>query len=681
MDTPSLVRHFAGDKGMLASKIKELTKLDEEKEKNKYNIFMDLDPKQGVISLELAKYNTGDAQKYYYFGNNSAAGSQFYAVREATNFYSYWLGRTKGIFCNIMEQLDPAADLYFLLEECRKQGLFDENGPDSKKLVTETQKQLENFIVLKEGKEKGKIQWREKTYKCDKFLSTCLELPEKDLLVLVIPRIVTNEGKIVISTTEDYLKIVDPAKNSEEPKKRKGNGAICHICGKLSDDIDTVGYSTKLSRSSINKIFVTTTVNYAPYFAKENFQDNYALCKQCYEQLYQGEKTVMNDMRLKIAGETCIVLPEGLERDLDYDNMTAIKNRVDAIFNPKDIAQWKQDTDFYINIIQNIPLYQINLNFYETDGNSCAIKKTIESISELRLNEVTKVFLAVRQQLEELSPKKTFLPGNIYNLIAVQTNNKNKQLNVGRVFDLYADILNGYTVNKNYIFDLYSEALTKGLNQLNSQVLRNYKNLDGLFYAISHKDINGKDWFIKNLTVQYRGLFLVLQQLGILDKEVFTMSSSEIATEKVNEVEMEKFIEKIEAYLDKNGFDKSARGLFYLGILIYKIGVAQAKQGHKQKPILDKITYSGMTNHDVLILYTEVLEKIRQYRKIISLWYCDFCIKQLQTHLGNLEALKLFTEKENVYYIMAGYAYNIGRYKADKTDGNDGNDDNETERE
>ena len=118
-----------------------------------------------------------------------------------------------------------------------------------------------------------------------------------------------------------------------------------------------------------------------------------------------------------------------------------------------------------------------------------------------------------------------------------------------------------------------------------------------------------------------------------------------------------------EDFLSVQGFSTEAKGLFYLGMLIYQIGNAQYRQDHKAKPILDKITYSGMNNHDVLTLYMETLDKIRQYKKYVNIWLCERIEKQLHYNLGNLKNVKLFNEKENVFFIMSGYAYSVDNYK------------------
>lgn len=139
------------------------------------------------------------------------------------------------------------------------------------------------------------------------------------------------------------------------------------------------------------------------------------------------------------------------------------------------------------------------------------------------------------------------------------------------------------------------------------------------------------------------------------------MMESEIA------VDVPEYILKMEEFLDKQGFSKEAKGLFYLGALIHKVGMAQYKQEHQHKPILDKITYTGMNSHEVITLYEEVLEKTRQYKTVLlkfgGLSFCEQVEKQFHQNLGYITQESLLNEKENVFYIMAGYAFNVMNYK------------------
>ncbi len=483
----------------------------------------------------------------------------------------------------------------------------------------------------------------------EELINKCINIGLSSKVVLVIPCIIENKNKVTISTHEDYINmIINSLKGS------KSSAGVCHICGQKQTDINTKEYSSRLSRSSICKVFVTTTVNYAPLFSKDGHQRNYAMCKECYEKLKIGEKKVMNEFKIKIAGEDSIILFEGIINPLGKNNIEKIKKGIDLVFNPRETQDWIEGFKFELSEFQNVDLYEFNIIFYKTDGKSTIINKTIENISSIRFEYIKNAFEEVRIIFDE--KLKIFTLGSIYSIVPVSTNNKGIQINIARLLDLYSAIIKGELIDRNLIYDLACEALDRGLNELRSSTVRNYRNLYKLTYL--HDKDYGIDIYINKIMMSYIALFHVMQKLNIIDKEVFKMNDrSDIGTD------LPTSIKESEEFLTLQGFSHEAKGLFYLGALLYQIGNAQYKQDHKTKPILDKITYSGMNNYDVLTLYMEILEKIRQYKKYVNHWLCERIEKQLHCYLGNLENVKLFNEKENVFFIMAGYAYCVDNFK------------------
>lgn len=119
-----------------------------------------------------------------------------------------------------------------------------------------------------------------------------------------------------------------------------------------------------------------------------------------------------------------------------------------------------------------------------------------------------------------------------------------------------------------------------------------------------------------------------------------------------------------EAFLEEHGFGREARGLFYMGVLMYYIGEAQRVQGHETKPILDKISYGGMNKRDIEEFYLDILAKLRQYVNVlnqknkvyITLPTLELYRKMVDQYMGNFHMHELTNEKRNVFYIMSGYS-------------------------
>lgn len=111
-------------------------------------------------------------------------------------------------------------------------------------------------------------------------------------------------------------------------------------------------------------------------------------------------------------------------------------------------------------------------------------------------------------------------------------------------------------------------------------------------------------------------------------------------------------------YINDMGYSEQETALFFLGYLIGEIGAKQiegAQDFNAKKPILNKINFNGMSAKNLIELANEVFEKLDQYRirgyneKIYTLMK-----KLLDLHIKNWN----LSDKQNVYYILSGYAFN-----------------------
>ena len=82
---------------------------------------------------------------------------------------------------------------------------------------------------------------------------------------------------------------------------------------------------------------------------------------------------------------------------------------------------------------------------------------------------------------------------------------------------------------------------------------------------------------------------------------------------------------------------------------------------------MDKISYGGMSRQDVLALYLEIMEKVRQYSKFVNLVYCERLQRQLHSYIGDLSELHTLSDQEMVFYILSGYAFLVNVRKKQET--------------
>ena len=677
MDIPSLMLVAAQEGGsFIEQSIKELKVKPKEKEKELLNVWLELNCDEKLISFRPFAYQKSRSEKqFHYLGNNASAASQIYVVRDVNSFLNYWICRMNGIFMNILNFL-PEPSLKDKLEICRQNGLFDENG-----LNFEYIKGTDMATGLYQDpadKKKNSLLFGDERMTCEKWLLQVMELSAGQKLMLIVPVIILNGERTVISCDPDYIQAIEAqlaGNSSEEKKGKKKKTAVCHICGQASDSIDTKKYCNNLERSSISKVFVTTPINYAPGFEKNLHQKNFALCKPCYDKWYSAEKKIMKDYRLKIAGEDAVVLVDGIGQRLEIEDLSRIVRDIDAAFNPEKYWDWLTELKKDYLEEQKIELYEFNLLFFETDGKSCAIKKSIEDISSVWFQQVKEEFKKTRMKNDYAEVLRKFDLGSVYGLIPVRKDKKKKQLNINRVFEFYAAMLQKNILESKVIFEYFAEAMECGRREIMSSELRNYENLYCLEVYHRMAEKGGFEWYVHYMCHAYLGLIEILQNLNILRNGVFQMNdaaetknnSGENITETMDGEKklIEKMIEEKEEFLDRHGFPDYAKGIYYVGAMMYQVGMMQYHQGHKNKPILDKVSYSGVNQRDIIELLGELHDKVRQYKgamvnqkKKYLIENTEYLAKQAYGYLGDFVSpeYRELNEHENLFYLMSGYS-------------------------
>lgn len=635
-----------------SSLIKNITSIKEKEEPYIVSLVFDFKKKEINISLR-EKLSENSVDKYYYFGNNSAASFQYYLVRE-TKSLNYLLSSLWNDLYHMLVkynlQNQELANIIKSLESNRLISLGEKKGEGKVNLskMSIFKDKLDKDIVL--GK-KNIIIGDEK-YNFDKLIRLFLDDDNKlNRYVLIIPTVrVEEDSEIILSTHHDYLELVKLANNLGNKDKQKGKERFCYVCKRKSTDVSSK-YSKKFSRTGINKIFTTTTINTSPYLQNYNYDNSYAVCIDCYQNLLAGEKIISQQFKGKIAGEDVFIVPEGMLDNFDYNFMYKLKHDVDFAFKADYGDEWLSDLD-YAALDDNVASYSINFIFYRTDGNSVTIMEAIEDIPAFRFIKVIKTLAKNVQNLKPHIISMTL--GSIYSMIPVRVNKKGEQMDIGRIISLYKSILSNEKIESHILYTYAVEALDKGMKQLSKSKIDNYYNMRLTSY------LNGKeDFFIKDLIMKYIILFKTGEELHILKgscmrKEENSVDTLITSSEKINSSIME-----IEKFLEHKTFCNKARALFYLGILINQVAFIQFKKEHKSKPILKKVQFQGMKDREIYALYHDVVEKLRQYEKLEL--FTESIMNRFHYYYGSLNHTQKLSEQANVFYIMAGYSYMVGR--------------------
>jgi len=655
-----------GSQGEFGSIIKK--KIKNVKEKNvPYIVFLVFDLCLDSIYFDIdKKFNNDALYDYYYFGNNSAAASQYYLTRE-TDSLKYLLSSTFSDLYNILKKNNlEDEELGLIIKNMENKEMIkisDKKGGGSvnfNKLKLSILQENKAGNIKFEGKS---IVIGDKKYNADSFMRLFIRDTNKtNKFVLIVPKVILENGEeVILPKHKDYLKLVKIENKLGEIKEDiQGEKKICYICKKKGTDVSS-NYTTNFDRTGINKIFTTTTKNTSQYLNNFNYDYNYSICSKCYQKLKSGEKIISEQFQAEIAGESAFIIPEAILANFDYKYLNYLKKYVDLVFSGEDLYSWIKeiDSEAWDNEIKQ---YCANFIIYRTDGNSVTVMETIEDVPTLRLDLIASTLKNNSIFLEE--KKYSVSLGYIYKMIPVKVNKNGVQLDVGRVLSFYKAILSGEKIRYKLLFEYACEAMDKGLKQLGKDRIDNYFNLGLTNY------VNGyEDFFIKRITMSYIILIRTLQDLGLLDKKVLVelekednMGDFDTGFEKVNVL-----INDIESFLDKQGFNKAQKAMFYLGLMINRVALAQVEKNHKTKPILKKIQMQGMSQSEIMWLYNDVVEKLIQYERMSLL--TEALMNRFNYYYGLEHNSWELSEHENVFYIMAGYSYLVGKKTSEDSSG------------
>jgi len=651
-----------GSQGDLGSIVKEI-KTGQKGNANFFTVFLIFDLGNRQIFFGRPEPFTDESvYRYHYFGNNPGASTQYYLARDMKSS-GYLLGTVMSdLYLLLKKHQMENRELGGLVKEMEKAGLVVTDEKQGKGYV-----RLNRLRLFKEVNDYKTIELAEKKtvicktednneirYSLEKLARADLGDDNKhNQYALIVPAVKTTDGGIIVmSTHPDYVELAKREKLKSQPAAQdKGTAErVCHLCGQAKNDVK-YDYAKKFDPSRINKIFTTTTINTAPYFKKKDYARIYALCNQCYRKLLTGEKEVSERFQGKIANENVFIIPESLLSDFNYQFLGKIKDNVDLAFRRDDADAWLKKIKDEAQLMEQ-SFYTVNFVFYRTDGRSVTILQVIEDVPTLRFTGIIRTMAEV---LEQMQPHLQGMSiGSIYRIIPVKTNKKKEQLDIGRVLTLYKMLLTGGEIKKENLFAYALEALDKGLKQLGKKQLDNYENM------ILYRYGGGKqDFFIKNIVMSYILLFHICQRFDLLDRNEFMPEEKRgnFMEASFNE-KIAGSIERMEQFLDQQGFKKEARALFYLGTLVYRVAVAQYNKEHRTKPVLKKIDFQGMPPRDIHRLYFESIEKLRQYNRFTL--FAEALMNRFHYYAGSMEGKWPLSEQANVFYVLAGYAYMVG---------------------
>lgn len=406
-----------------------------------------------------------------------------------------------------------------------------------------------------------------------------------------------------------------------------GQKGTDYITGLESDSTLEASFS---GRYNINKIFQTTSFNYASDFS--SFKNSFQANPESIAALDKASSYVLKNLQTRIAGITHIIVPNYRSRDLDEFDLGEtelyLNKSSDLLFKHQSLETLVERE------LPPLDLFWINYIAFESDGNSFKIINQIKDVSNKHLERVSKVFASTGLDFKDYIGGKTlFNLQSIYYIIPVRDGSKSK---LNPALSLFKDILEQRKISSEVLFNHFTNLLLC--------------HWYGRYAAYKNINSNLKDAFdiaVKDAVYKYAALFYALKQLNLLDME------NETTQQEPSETGSE-FQQRIELFFTKMDYTDSEKALFYLGRILNSVARAQYDKQHESKPVLRKVNFNGMDAEAIARLSLDLREKVKQYN---IYKYTDWSFSKF-TDLFNYKNWPLKAQ-ESVFYLMAGYSFGL----------------------
>lgn len=428
---------------------------------------------------------------------------------------------------------------------------------------------------------------------------------------------------------------------------------LCYATGIATDDVGELAIS---ERYSLNKMFVTTTLHYAPTFAKNEYQQQYQVSAAAQQLLERGSKKLLERYKMRIAGIDHCLVPRLLSTDdaAVESYLPRLSRKADLLFQYKKITEAEEELQLDSDV------YWITFLGFESDGNFFKTINLIEDISQTYFSQLVaacqRLDTAWRQAPElcwvEVMGQLSFNFYTVYGLVPVR---KDKEKRNAALL-LFKQILERRPVRQAALFAHFREVI----------LCHRYRRY-GAYGNIYDNNQNGKlstaqafDYAARATVYQYLALFQLLTQFNLFaDMEPTTPeldavpAQLEIESEATPPKLLSEYQQKIESFFERTSYSDTQKALFYLGRALNVVAYEQYRKGYESKPVLAKLNYAGMDGRALMRLRNDLADKTRQFN-LHGLM--EPLLGRFHALFGSLEQWAMHPE-EALFYVLSGYTF------------------------
>lgn len=623
----------------LPSNISEKDKLFKQ-----HAIILDFNTKDKFIYITFEEIDDTSSKKYLYIGNSKGNKPQ---INITTNNVKYLFSNTLPLL-KARAQGKFAADINGILNDFFNKKTIEVKGkifeyhyikpevfvfPNN---ILGNLKEIENEVNKASTKKDIENKIKEFTANLESAFTISINSLLKEEISIYT---VSIDDKLVCQMDE-YKKIIFDEKISalfQRSNKRYQTyyqfNSICSVCGSRDE---TTSNSTNLEFKFYNNDNIGFSSN-----LDEKFTKNYNICKNCYQLLMISEIFIGANLKSRIGGLNCYIIPNFVQKRKDFnflDFSEDIKETTHSIVNLESVEK-------SINKVQRINResrnnFTVNYLFYvPSSKNDFKILKLMKDVSPSRIEIIRSNLNEISNLIEskyENNPKLKLDLNRIWSCIPIKVKKgtSGKYEGTSRYLSLLDSIFSDTRIQNQTLISQFNEI---------TQIIK----FERPSYNIEFSDKSS----FTNKVLQLNFLLLFLRNLNLLE-ESHMINETEIDVSLVQDMLPKQILhywKDVKIY-----DDNQKKSLFLLGYMMGEIGRWQSSQDIKNKPILNKITFQGMSTEKLIRLANEVFEKLKQYRILISNEKINSAFRILFE--SDIKQWTL-SNQENVFYVLSGYSY------------------------
>lgn len=606
-----------------------------------YVILLNFDLSQKALSLELEPLTVDSSYDYFHIGTADGPNSEQWMLTGTRPDYIVSQAITA-----LVKRMPADNKWREPLEQVRQHFFYDTGEKKGMQARYRYVLDVQHFTgvhsdvsmntLLEEagegnGKEKKLISLVVKTL--NEAVSKQLEVKAKDVALWVL----TINGELP-QQDDAYRQLAWQLKEAAFEKAKQG---ICSMCNAET----TVSPETSKLKF---KSYITDKISFASGLSKD-FSRNFQLCRQCHRELILGEMRIMGNYRARIGRLPLYIIPEFL---FDNDGKYALEKSDEAVNQGRAILDMETAEAMGKNLLEDmwneeqdgqlVNPFTLHFLFYLKQQSEFRVMKLIKDVAPSRiiaLQRVTRKVDQLRKQFflswnEEEKIKWVIDFAQIYWLFPLREK-KGQLIEYRKLLQLYDAILMEKRVERR-------EVVGKLL-----ELAKVYRLEQTEAYQLSTPKGSGDYAMVVGLL---KGMLLLkyLEEAHVLRGG----EGMDVSQLSVND--------DLKNFIGQMGYSETQTALITLGLLINNVAYAQYREGHKTKPILDKLSFQGMNIGKLQRLSNDVFAKLKQYKLMFPDNERLFADHTMFLH-KNRDAWDL-SDQDNVFYVLSGYALGTRRF-------------------